>query len=87
MEWFKFKDKMPKIQEDILISSKTLRGILGNYTYLAFLIRPFDKDKKFNPDYTYLFIKGKEGHEIEFPEKHLDLYWSHIALPFKIIEF
>lgn len=79
MEWKKFSDEILPLYENLLI------GTFLNPYYFSWdegkVYRPYNEDKKYNPDYYYYITVRSSDEKTLYP----DTYWMEIENPYEII--
>ena len=82
MKFIKVEDQLPPLNKNIIVARQQYSYCGESLVWsLGFVIRPFEKDKKFNPDYYELayFDEKQNGWEKMTLEK--SMYWMDIELP------
>jgi hypothetical protein len=76
MQWKQVKNELPPLHEEILIA--ILREYSDNsmYCFLAKVKKPFDVNKKFNPNYYEMY-----GIETNFKELKPEYFWMKLDFP------
>ena len=87
MNWKQVKDELPPIGEEILLGTlKHLGDRNAFYWTSGYVYRPYDQDKKFNPNYYEIDFKS------DFYNKNRDRclgfndFWLKIETPINEIE-
>jgi len=77
-EWHKFKDTKPPLRQELLILKFWNDGVIHRW-FVSEFRRPYDSDKKFNPDYYEYFEPDYKCRDWRRVEE--DFLWAIVPLP------
>jgi hypothetical protein len=80
MKWYTVKEKFPPLNKHILLGIKDINTNKFEW-FKTYIKRPFEKDKKYNPDY-FIFVDDRFVYNFDsiLEEYH---YWMEIDEPAK----
>lgn len=81
-KWEKFSDKLPPLEKGIIVLERKYDFSYGKEVpryliHIGAMSRPYDIERKYNPDYYQLFIG--DGYR----EDYMEMYWMRPSNPFE----